>query len=472
VLNAWSELTWAMAVCLGLGGLGFSVLRRLLTRLKVLDAIALAFPLGAGLFTLSLFVVSWLGVRLSPLSAGLTWGSILALALLTPVRGTVGNSRLQREDYGSGRTREIPGKALAVVLLALIGASLVAAWLGVGRSYSGWDDIAVWGLRALVIAREGTVRAAGVSYPLNIPILIATFQFLGERLPASKLVFPLFYLSLSVGSLRFWLQRGVDTLPAILGACWLSSTPLLFEHATLGYANLPYACYLVLGSAETVQGILEGDVRRQMLGGLLLGLAAWTRPEGALTLLLIIAAVVPASLLILPRGLRAPGWMVLPTLLAGGWLILVGTQGAGGQMAQGLKAVADAVAQGELHLGAIYWIARYMARQALEISIWGLLVPACAFSAIVHRKRLSPKSYPDAFLVLVVLSVLAAGVTFQFYVADFTGELMNYLGNSANRMYMPAAVLAVLLAILLTREPAAIRMTIGPAADGSAGTET
>ncbi|OGO10808.1 MAG: hypothetical protein A2Y93_07810 [Chloroflexi bacterium RBG_13_68_17] len=47
--------------------------------------------------------------------------------------------------------------------------------------------------------------------------------------------------------------------------------------------------------------------------------------------------------------------------------------------------------------------------------------------------------------------VVAAGVTLQFYLADFLGQLMNYLGNSANRMYMPAGVLAALLAVMLTR---------------------
>ncbi len=121
-------------------------------------------------------------------------------------------------------------------------------------------------------------------------------------------------------------------------------------------------------------------------------------------------------------------------------------------MQQALEAAMGAMGRGELHLGAFYWILRFMGRQAIELPVWGLLPLACVVLLVLGARRLAgPRTNPDAFLVGVALLVVATGVTLQFYLADFLGQLMNYLGNSANRMYMPAGVLAALLAVMLTR---------------------
>ncbi len=120
-------------------------------------------------------------------------------------------------------------------------------------------------------------------------------------------------------------------------------------------------------------------------------------------------------------------------------------------MQQALGAFVDALGRGELHPESFYWIVRFMGRQAIEIPVWGLLPAAIAALLVLGVRRLGPRSNPDAFLVSMAFLVVAAGVTLQFYLADFLGQLMNYLGNSANRMYMPAGVLAALLAVMLTR---------------------
>ncbi len=69
----------------------------------------------------------------------------------------------------------------------------------------------------------------------------------------------------------------------------------------------------------------------------------------------------------------------------------------------------------------------------------------------------------------VALLVVAGGVTLQFYLADFLGQLMNYLGNSANRMYLPAGVLTMLLAVLLTRQSFAQDLPVAGESDQSSG---
>ncbi len=481
MLTAWTELAAALAICVALGALGLALLHMLLVRVDALDGLALAFPLGAGVLTWFLFLVSWLGFRLSGLAVGLVWGTVLAAALLVRWRtGSFPRVAPHRQTPDRQPTQLTPA-ALVGVLLALLTATGFAAWLGISRSYSGWDDMAIWGVKGFAIAREGSIWAAGhwgdhgLAYPLNVPLLIAVLRLTGDALPASKLVFALFYLSLAAGCLRFWLQRGVAALIAVLGAFWLALTPIVFEHATLGYANLPYTFFLVAACVEAVQGFLTGNSRRLALSGVLLGLAAWTRPEGTLAAASIVAAVLVALRLARVGKVRVAAWLLPVLLMAGAWQAFVASQGVTGQIGHALQLAIDAGARGELHLGAVYSTVRFMARQSFEWSVWGLLIPACAVLLILRVRRLRPRSNPDAFLLAVMCAAVLVGVSVQFYLADFLGQLMNYLGNSANRMYMPGVVLVVLLTILLTRSPAgnglpaAVQMPIGPVTDVSGG---
>ncbi|MCX6072321.1 MAG: hypothetical protein NTU91_15940 [Chloroflexi bacterium] len=445
-----------MSLCLAIAGLGAAALRTVLGRLTILDVLALSFPLGAGFLTWFLFLMSWAGDGVTPLSVGLVWGLLLALALAARVLTAPRACADQTAGCPHRSTRLAPMR-LPGLLVVLIGLTGFAAWLGVNGSYYGWDDMAIWAVKGYGIAREGSIWAAGhwgdhgLGYPMNIPLLIAIFRFTGDKLPASKIVFPIFYLSLAVGCLRFWLERGIRPRSAFLGTLLLVSTPLLFEHATLGYANLPYTVYLVLGCVEFVQGSVTQDVRRQVLSGLLLGMAAWTRPEGALAVASVVVVLGLTAHWIRQRGLNLLAWVLPVAVLAGTWVVFAGIHAPGGQMREALGAASEAVAGGVFHLSAFYWIVRFMGRQAVEISVWGVLPVACAVLLFLGARRLGPRSNPDAFLVSTAFLMVAAGVTVQFYLADFLGLLMNYLGNSANRMYMPAAVLAVLLAVLSSR---------------------
>ncbi len=66
-------------------------------------------------------------------------------------------------------------------------------------------------------------------------------------------------------------------LTASLGLLFLATVPILFEHATLGYSNLPMMTYLVLGCLLCLIGIRRRQTGQILVGSLLLGLSAWTR---------------------------------------------------------------------------------------------------------------------------------------------------------------------------------------------------
>jgi hypothetical protein len=452
--TACLELAGAIGLVLAISVLGVAVLDLVVGKPVLSEALALSFPIGAGSFTWVLFLASLATVRLhAPTMA------VLGALLLAAVRllASLASGR-QGVEGASGKPLAGAGHPPVLILIGLVGLAGFAAWLGIGRSYSGWDDMAIWGVKGLGIAREGSIWAVGhwgehgLSYPLNIPLLVAVFQSTGDLLPVSKLISPLFYLSLVAGCMTFWMQRGVAPLVAGLAALCLAATPMLFEHATLGYANLPYTTYLVLGCAELIRGVMDSDSRRQALGSLLLGLAAWTRPEGVLVVLAILIVLGICAARIAAPGGRPLAWILPAAVLAGGWVGFVLLNGAGGQMAAAGSTAFEAIVRGEYHLGAFLTVARFMGRQAIDLAVWGVLGPICGGLILMRARRLGRRSHTDAALLAMALVVVIAGATLQFYIADHVGALMTYLGNSGNRMYLPAAVLAALLAVLLCRD--------------------
>ena len=60
----------------------------------------------------------------------------------------------------------------------------------------------------------------------------------------------------------------------------IANIPIFFFHTISDFANLPYTFYLVSGVLWGLKGIQSGKVPEQTISDLLLGLAAWTRPEG------------------------------------------------------------------------------------------------------------------------------------------------------------------------------------------------
>ncbi len=248
MLTPWMELAAAGALSMALGALGVAILRLLLVRIQLLDVLALGFPLGAGIFTWFLFIASWAGVPVSIASASLSWVVLLVMALVIRKVIPMHQDAMREKQPSPGRLPGALGWGPPVALLFILGAAGFAAWLGIARAYSAWDDMAIWAVKGYGIAREGTIWAAGhwgdhgLTYPLNLPLLIANYRFTGDMLPASKLIAPLFYFSLCIGCLRFWLQRDVSPLTASLGAIGLAATPILFEHANVGVCQPPLHC--------------------------------------------------------------------------------------------------------------------------------------------------------------------------------------------------------------------------------------
>jgi hypothetical protein len=271
-----------VGLVVALSVLGAVVLLSLRRPWPALEALCLAFPVGAGILTWVVFLLSWAGITISLLSVGAAYLLLLA-----------GFATLARRSRPLGRAidwsmSELRGSAPRLLLAgAAIGVLCLALGLALGISYRLYDPVQIWSVKGYGISLEGTIWAAetwgvhGLSYPLNLPLQVALFHLLdGDLLPGSKLLYPIYGLCLCLVLFTFLRRQRVDWLVAALGSLLLGTVPIVFFHSVEGFANLHFTFYLTAGILWGVQGVHSGSASEQWLAGLLLGLAAWTRPEG------------------------------------------------------------------------------------------------------------------------------------------------------------------------------------------------
>ncbi len=161
--------------------------------------------------------------------------------------------------------------------------------------HGNWDAWAIWNLRAKFLASPGGLAArawspvlAATSHPAY-PLLVSSFvsrcwafsHSLSQAVPvATSYGFFLALIALAAGGLT--VLRG-PTL-GLLGALVLAATPSLLHEVPTQYADVPLACYF---AAAMVFALLD----RPVLTGIFAGLAAWTKDEGLLILIVVLVAI-------------------------------------------------------------------------------------------------------------------------------------------------------------------------------------
>jgi hypothetical protein len=407
-----------------------------------LQSAALALPLGAGCLTAALFLASLLGL---PLTRTLVLGTIAAAVLALSVDRLLWS----RRNLARPSAEAAPSASASILLPALIMIGLVMASiaLSIGRSFSTWDAAAIWGVKGYGIAREGSIRAAeewgayGLGYPLNVSLQISLFALLdGDVVPGSKLLFPLYYASLTMSIFQHWRLRrpGASAGWATIA---IAALPVVFDHSTQAYANLPFTTYVVLGCLLAVRSVESGRRGTWLLSGLCLGLAAWTRPEGVL-----VAAVTFAALWLAARGDSGPvriswAWVLPGLLLGGGWMAFVAVRGEMGLPPGAFANLGAGVLAGDLHLSSFYWIGRYLARDALNPSVWGVFLPILLAGGVLQlRGQRDGTRVADRMLFGAGLAIAGFVLAF-YYLISFSGNLEWWLDTGLSRMLMPSAVL-------------------------------
>lgn len=329
--------------------------------------------LGLGTFSFALFLVLLYSQHIT---AVMVWGITLLWALLALVlwrRGGSSKSPSKQSIF------PLDGWVMAILLL-----TAVNLFLSVGKSYYASDALIIWANKGYAIAAKGL--SAGVTewglgswkYTLNIPLLIAACQKdFGDLLPASKLIYPLYTAALLLGMYTF-LQRYITRGAAGLASLAYGTSAIMLRHARIGYANMAFTAQLVLATLLVIEALHEKKPARPtlLLAAWLYALAAWSRAEGVVIGLLLIAW---AFFL----GWRAHGraWLIKAWPLAAPLLVLALTWNLTAELAYvapraNTGALGNALTQmlqGNFNVNEGVYALRSLFATLLDFSTWGVV---------------------------------------------------------------------------------------------------
>lgn len=403
--------------------------------------LGLAYPLGAGLFSTLLFVASLVGMALNRLTV-LTLFSLFASTLLV----LEARSKVSAQTSSSSRS-QVGFRAIGLVGGALW--FLLAVFLSLGRAYSTYDAFAGWALKGYGIFLEGTINAAarwgtwGLAYPLNMPMQIGLHWLFGaETLPGSKLIFPVFLLSLALVCVSFHQSVGVSQRTALIGGAFIVTNPLIFLHGTVGFQNLPFGFYLASAVFVSILGFSHNDEKTLCLAGLLFSLAVWTRAEG---ILFCLASMLVISLAF-KRSFHQPKhllvWALPVAIISLIWFGFARQGISDSHLGVAMRAVFPAMVQGQFDLPALVKVPGLFMLRAVSPANWGLFVPAMALLLVISLRVNRGKWDPTSKALAYSSIVIAAIPNGLFYVRSFSrAEGFNdLLVRSFDRAFIPAAI--------------------------------
>lgn len=400
--------------------------------------------------TLSLCIALLLGL---PLTAGLLWSLVVAawgLWLLVAWRLPA-----------AAHAQTAPSRR-AWLLPALLALPLGLAWvLALGNGFTETDELILWGAKGVGISVLGLSEGASLRgtlttwYPLNVPLVVSSMLTLfGERLPASKLVFPLF-LAGSAAVVYAYLRQHTQAWAAALGALLLVTTPTIFYMGTLAHANVPIMFYILAAVvlyelAYTAEPALR--LRYWGWASLAVVCAAWTRPEGlhlawALTLMALVLYCRQV------RQARAQIAISLGSLLA----YTLFWQWASPQIYShaGFTDSAFATAftqilQGDLNLYELGYIASSLVKKLLYLPEWGVLGLVMLAGLLVWAVRHPAGPRRMLWLGLALLLAVTGGFWLNTYTFYEGMDLSVWVNSSYIRLVLPGvAVLWLFLFNLL-----------------------
>lgn len=346
-------LLLAVAVPMMLGGVALQLAERLGYRATGIEALSLAWALGAGLLTLLMLFLNALGI-------GLVWQMVLAVAvagfgLLSMGRPVLGRWRSQRRLVGAPQLQQDididagvkgGGVDLAVrrprargaqylqylqyLLLALLAVQFVLAGaLAVGRPLNVWDSWVNWGVKSRSIFLEGHISPAvyadasravtHLDYPLLAPLLQSWFYgWVGapdDRFAGVASV--LFYGALAGISYATVRGRGGSRLLSLGAATTLATLSHVAGLASIVFAEMPLAVFATVTGVYLLKWLQGGPPGALLISALGAGLLCWTKRDGVLFL----AAVLLAATLLgwrHPRAWQGAGALIVGTLLVSG----------------------------------------------------------------------------------------------------------------------------------------------------------
>jgi hypothetical protein len=300
-MTIWTTL--ACAAGLMLPALAASVwLRRVPPLAPLAVRLPLAFLTGLGVSALG--YVAWRACGLPHGPAFVASDAVLfsAIAVAGLLRGAPPKPLEAETGGGRSTTSRISG-AISVAVMAVAAAGIL---LRLSNHPDGaWDAWAMWNTRARFLALAATPEQAfwvspalHPEYPLLLPGAVARlFSYAGRVAPAAPASIA-FACTLATAAL-LWGGLRARPIAAATAVALLLGTKGWLLWGTSMYADVPLAAFVL----AAVVGLRLADAERGperraavIVAGLSAGFACWTKSEGLLALVLLVAA----------RGLLAP----------------------------------------------------------------------------------------------------------------------------------------------------------------------
>jgi len=431
---------------------GASISYSIDSQLRWKDLIVLGIPVGAGSSTFSIFIFSLVGISIT--------FSLYLIVMVVLLAGTTTFRLITHRNIFPSLPAFSPieflkakrSSILFVVIFAgfaiFFGMSIV---ISVARGYSLYDGIANWALKGYAIAETGSVTAGSrwgghvLSYPQNIHLLIAMFRLAdGDVFPGSKMLFPSFCISLLLGCYIFLQRHGVNRILSLLGAALILSTPEIFVHSTLGWGNLIFTAYLILGVFFAVYALTSKRTSTFWISGLLIGFAVWTRPEGigyAVSL-----GVLLLGTIVFWRGPRRAflAWAAPIAVIAAIWGYFSLSWIANDEIGIVTNSFLASILNGNFRLDILVYLIRYGVSRFTLIQFWGVVFVVGVILLIGGMLRLI-KQIPLHVTVIIGAAAISFLIPlFMFYVAGFDKtDLQIFLDVSFDRALFTGVIFLI-----------------------------
>ncbi|MGB2964453.1 MAG: glycosyltransferase family 39 protein [Anaerolineales bacterium] len=427
--------------------MGYYFASVVLPELPAWSRVGIGYGVLMGAYSISCYLLLFLGLTESLKICFFLITSLFVGILIFAVQKKVISLDIISELFDWGSTLDI-----WTILIVILGGLFV--FLAVGAGFHTSDAYVLWGAKAVGLVAEGLsgVITRGTNttiYPLHIPMLIGMFlDTFGDILPAAKLFFPLYYLSLLLVVYGFFKERA-DTTLAGLSTLVLATIPLLARHARIGYANLPLTFYLVVGVILFIRAISESDAGFQrvlwIMSGVFYALAIWTRPEGLVLVIGILIASLSWLLFFRKRNPIHKVWLIgiAPLLLWVGWKITSSRFYIGIDPVEGnLETLLQQFSKGNYHLKDFSLILRYFWKQLYDFQTWGAVGVGSLAAIVVFILTSSKQPIKLWILWMTSASILVIIVAIYFVFAfDPSNEMDWWLTSGFNRMIMPGMTL-------------------------------
>jgi hypothetical protein len=347
-------------------------------------------------------------------------------------------------------------RLLAIYVIVLTFGLLGIAAIYCAEPHGGWDAWDVWNMRARFLFRSGDGWHQAFApvfqhadYPLLVPISVARcWSYLGRDPTWTPLLVGSLFTFAAVGTLTAGISRLRSPSQGMLAGIVLSGTAAYLSQGASQFADVPVGMFLLATVLLlALYDVSDSSSRRLLfLAGLTAAMAAWTKNEGLLLLVIVLAV---RSVVAWRRGGGPSAARQIAFCIAGaapviGIVILfkltlaTHNELVGGQSWQtSLRRLLDA---------SRYWfIAKSLAYFAFRVSK-GFAVVLPLYFLLVGRTR-TPASRALPAIVGVIATAMA-GYFLVYVVTPY--DLHWHVTSSADRLILqlwPSALVAIFLCL-------------------------